>query len=116
MNDPNCIFCKLASKQIPTTVVHETDDVFAFEDTNPQAPCHVLVIPKAHIATVNDIEPSQEALVGKLFTAAQEVVKKKGCREGGYRLVMNCGESAGQSVWHIHLHVLGGRSMSWPPG
>ncbi len=116
MNDPDCLFCKFVSKQLTTTIVHETDDTLAFEDINPQAPCHVLVIPKEHIPTVDDIEPAQQALVGKLFTTAQAVVKKKGCRDEGYRLVMNCGEAAGQSVWHIHLHVLGGRPFHWPPG
>lgn len=116
MTDPDCLFCKIATKQLPTTIVCETDDTIAFEDLNPQAPCHVLVIPKAHIRTVDDIEASQQELVGKLFTTAQAVVKKKGCQQDGYRLVMNCGEAAGQSVWHIHLHVLGGRDFSWPPG
>lgn len=116
MTDESCLFCKFATKQIPTKVVHETDDTLAFEDINPQAPCHVLVIPKAHIRTIDDIKPEHEALIGKLFTTAQAVVKQKGCREEGYRVVMNCGEAAGQSVWHIHLHVLGGRDFSWPPG
>lgn len=116
MHAADCLFCKIAAKQIPTTVVHETEQTLAFEDLHPQAPCHVLVIPKEHIATANDIAPEQEALVGQLFTAAQEVARKKGCYDSGYRLVMNCGESAGQSVWHIHLHVLGGRPLDWPPG
>ena len=85
-------------QQLAAKVVHETDDTFAFEDLNPQAPCHVLVIPKEHIPTVDDISPAQQELIGKLFTTAQEVVKKKGCQEEGYRLVMNCGEAAGQSL------------------
>jgi histidine triad (HIT) family protein len=112
----DCIFCKIVSKDIDATVVHETDDVLAFEDLNPQAPCHVLVIPKHHIATINDVEASHEAMLGKLYPAAKEVAKIKGVADSGYRTVMNCGEGAGQSVFHLHMHVIGGRPLSWPPG
>lgn len=114
--DASCIFCKIGKGEMNAKVVHETDDVIAFEDINPAAPKHVLVIPKEHIPTVNDIRPEHHALVGKLYEAAQHVAGQQGCKDGGYRLVMNCGEAAGQSVWHIHLHVLGGRGFSWPPG
>jgi len=88
----------------------------AFRDVNPQAPMHVLVIPKTHIATVNDLTPENAALVGKLYLAAQQIAVDEGVAEPGYRMVMNCNPEAGQSVYHIHLHVLGGRPMSWPPG
>ena len=112
----DCLFCKIVSKDIPATVVLENDAVLAFEDLNPAAPCHVLVIPKAHIATVNDVEPSHELALGKLFSAAKEVAAQKGLSSDGYRLVMNCGAGAGQSVFHLHLHVIGGRPLEWPPG
>jgi len=96
--------------------VFENEDVLAFRDVNPQAPLHVLVIPKTHIATVNDLTPEDAALVGKLYLAAQQIAADEGVAEPGYRMVMNCNPEAGQSVYHIHLHVLGGRPMSWPPG
>lgn len=111
-----CIFCKIINKEIPSDVVYETDNVLAFRDLNPQAPTHVLVIPKKHIASINDIQEADTALVGELYLAAKEVAKIEGLSEQGYRTVMNCGESAGQTVFHIHLHVLGGRALSWPPG
>lgn len=111
-----CIFCKIAHKEAKSTIVHETDDVIAFEDLNPQAPCHVLVIPKEHIASVNDVEPAHAEIMGKLFVAAREVAKKKGVDESGYRCVMNTGADVGQTVFHVHLHVLGGRAFGWPPG
>jgi histidine triad (HIT) family protein len=114
--DPSCIFCRIALGDLPAKVVHRTERVVAFEDLNPAAPCHVLVIPNEHIRTVNDIAPEHHALMGELFAAAKEVAALKGCVDGGYRLVMNCGEAAGQSVWHIHLHVLAGRDLEWPPG
>jgi histidine triad (HIT) family protein len=112
----DCIFCKIASGDIPATIVYENDDVVAFEDLNPAAPCHVLCIPRQHIATVNDVEDEHTAVLGKLYTAAKEVAARKRVTEDGYRLVMNCGEGAGQSVFHLHLHVLGGRDFAWPPG
>lgn len=112
----DCLFCKMIAGEIKPDVVLETDDVLAFRDINPQAPTHVLVVPKQHISTINDLEMDHEALVGKLYLAAKEVARKEGISESGYRTVMNCGEGAGQSVFHIHLHVLGGRKMKWPPG
>ena len=114
MND--CLFCKMVAGEIKPNTVYEDDEVLAFRDLNPQAPTHVLVIPKTHISTLNDLQPEQAALVGKLFLAAQKVAVADGIAERGYRTVMNCNREAGQSVFHIHLHVLGGRGMHWPPG
>jgi len=112
----DCIFCKIIAGEIPATVVHETDDVLAFRDLGPQAPTHVLVIPKRHIATINDMQDSDAELVGKLYLAAQKVAADEGISESGYRTVMNCNKGAGQTVFHMHLHMLGGRPMTWPPG
>jgi histidine triad (HIT) family protein len=110
------LFLKIVSREIPADIVYESDDVLAFRDLNPQAPLHVLIIPKTRIRTINDIEPEHAELVGKLFVAASEIAKKEGVDQEGYRVVMNCNEAAGQSVFHIHLHLLGGRRMGWPPG
>ncbi|MBK8162450.1 MAG: histidine triad nucleotide-binding protein [Gammaproteobacteria bacterium] len=112
----NCLFCKMIRGEIQPNKVYEDDRVLAFRDINPQAPTHVLVIPKEHIATINDLRPDHAALVGELYLAAQEVARLEGLTESGYRTVMNCGRDAGQAVFHIHLHVLGGRPLSWPPG
>jgi histidine triad (HIT) family protein len=110
------LFLKIIRREIPADIVLETDEVLAFRDVNPQAPTHVLIIPKTHIRTINDIESDHADLVGKLFLAAKEVARAEGLAEEGYRVVMNCNESAGQTVFHIHLHLLGGRALSWPPG
>ncbi|KAF0193099.1 MAG: Hit-like protein involved in cell-cycle regulation [Gammaproteobacteria bacterium] len=112
----DCLFCKMVAGSIKPDIVYEDADVLAFRDINPQAPTHVLVIPKDHIATINDIAPDHDALVGKLFLAAKKVADIDGIATSGYRVVMNCNRHAGQEVYHIHLHVLGGRQMSWPPG
>jgi histidine triad (HIT) family protein len=112
----DCLFCKMVSGEILPDVVFEDDDVLAFRDVNPQAPLHVLVIPKNHIPTVNDLTPEHAGLVGKMYLAARQIAADAGVAEPGYRMVMNCNPEAGQSVYHIHLHVLGGRPMSWPPG
>ncbi len=112
----DCLFCKMVSGQIKPNVVLETGDVLAFRDINPQAPTHVLVVPKRHIATINDIAAADAELVGKLYLAAAEVARKEGLAERGYRTVMNCNAEAGQTVFHLHLHVVGGRPMGWPPG
>ncbi len=112
----DCLFCKMVAGEIKPNTVYEDDDVLAFRDLNPQAPTHVLVIPKTHIATINDVKPDQATLIGKLYLAAQKVAEDEGIAERGYRTVMNCNREAGQSVFHIHLHVLGGRAMQWPPG
>ena len=112
----DCLFCKMVSGEIKPDVVFEDDDVLAFRDVNPQAPTHVLVIPKTHVSTVNDLLPEHASMVGKMYLAAQKIAMDEGVAEPGYRLVLNCNAGAGQSVYHIHLHVLGGRPMSWPPG
>ncbi len=110
------IFAKIINREIPADILYEDDDVLAFTDVSPQAPEHFLVIPKQAIATVNDIQPQDAELIGKMVLAAQKIANDKGIAEDGYRLVMNCNEGAGQTVFHIHLHVLGGRPMTWPPG
>jgi histidine triad (HIT) family protein len=111
----DCIFCKIVAKQIPARVVHEDDHVVAFEDLNPQAPTHVLVIPKKHVATMDDLGPEDEALVGKLYRAGSAIVKARGLTGRGGRAVMNANADAGQTVFHIHLHVIAGKAMGWPP-
>lgn len=110
------LFLKIIDRKIPADIVFETEEVLAFRDINPQAPVHVLIIPKTHIRTINDIEPEHEGLIGKLFSAAKKIAAQEGLGERGYRVVMNCNEGAGQSVFHIHLHLLGGRALKWPPG
>lgn len=110
------IFTKIINKEIPANIVYEDDEVSAFRDISPQAPEHILVIPKKEIPTVNDIEEADAALVGKLFLTAKKIAKELGFDEKGYRLVMNCNEDGGQTVNHIHMHILAGRQLSWPPG
>lgn len=112
----NCLFCKMVSGAIPPDKVYETPRVLAFRDINPQAPVHVLVVPKQHVATLNEAQPEDAQLLGELFLAAREVAARTGIADGGYRTVLNCNADAGQSVFHLHLHVLGGRQMRWPPG
>jgi histidine triad (HIT) family protein len=112
----DCLFCKMVSGEIPPDIVYEDDDVLAFNDINPQAPTHILIIPKKHIATLNDADESDMAVLGKLNLVAAQLADKLGFAEAGYRVVMNCNAAGGQAVYHIHLHLLGGRSMSWPPG
>ncbi|MBA1446100.1 MAG: histidine triad nucleotide-binding protein [Chromatiales bacterium] len=112
----DCLFCKMVSGDIQPNVVYEDDDVLAFRDLNPQAPTHILVIPKRHISTLNDLEPDDEALMGKIVLAAARIAEKEGIAEAGYRTLLNCNAEAGQTVFHIHLHLLGGRPMGWPPG
>lgn len=111
-----CIFCKIGSGQVPSKVVLQDDEVLAFDDLNPQAPVHVLVIPKRHVAALTDVEAGGHALLGRLLEAATLVARKKGIAESGYRVVANTGRHGGQTVFHLHLHVLGGRPMTWPPG
>ncbi len=110
------LFLKIIERDIPADIVYETEDVLAFRDINPQAPVHVLIIPKIHIRTVNDIMTDQAELIGKLYLAAKDIAQEEGLSEEGYRLVMNCNKAAGQVVFHIHLHLLGGRMFAWPPG
>lgn len=112
----DCLFCKMVAGEIKPDVVYEDADVLAFRDINPQAPTHVLIIPKRHVATLNDLEPEHAELVGKLFLAARHIAQQEGIAERGYRTVFNCNQDAGQAVFHIHLHLLGGRPLDWPPG
>ena len=110
------IFSKIIRREIPATIVHEDDYVLGFKDITPQAPVHVLFIPKTPIATLNDIAPEQAELIGRLVLAAASYAKQEGFAQDGYRVVMNCNEHGGQTVFHIHLHLLAGRHMAWPPG
>lgn len=112
----DCIFCKIVAGQIPAEIVFEDDAVMAFRDLNPQAPTHLLVIPKRHIASLNDLTADDQPLMGRLFTAAQEIAVQEGFADAGYRTVVNCNADGGQTVFHVHLHLLGGRAMHWPPG
>jgi histidine triad (HIT) family protein len=112
----DCLFCKIAAGQIPATVVYQDDRLVAFKDVNPQAPMHVLVIPRRHIATLNDLADGDDALVGEMIRRAAALATEQGYGDRGYRTVFNCHADAGQTVFHIHLHVLGGRKLSWPPG
>lgn len=112
----DCIFCKIVSGAVKGDVVYQDEDVVAFRDLAPQAPTHVLVVPRRHIATINDLQPETAPLIGKLYLAAKQVAEREGLSERGYRTVINCNAEAGQAVFHIHLHVLGGRPMNWPPG
>lgn len=112
----DCLFCKMVTGEIKPTTVYEDENILAFRDINPQAPLHVLVVPKEHIATINDLEDKHTSIVGKLFLVAKQIAQQEGLAERGYRTVMNCNAEAGQSVFHLHLHVLAGREMRWPPG
>ena len=116
MSISDCLFCKIAAGEIPADVVKEGDDWVAFRDISPQAPVHILIIPREHIATLNDVGDEQADLLGRLFLAAKEIAQDEGIADDGYRTVLNCNVGAGQSVFHIHAHVLGGRAMGWPPG
>lgn len=112
----DCLFCKMVSGEIVPDKVYENDDVLAFRDVNPQAPTHVLVIPKRHVATLDELDGESAGLVAKMVLAAAEVARQEGFAQQGYRTVMNCNAHGGQTVFHIHLHLLGGRVMGWPPG
>lgn len=116
MGDSNCLFCKILAGDIDADVVYENDDVLAFRDINPQAPVHVLIIPRRHIATINDVTDDHKNDIGALFVAASAIAQQEGFADAGYRVVMNCNEAAGQTVFHLHLHLLGGRKLGWPPG
>lgn len=110
------LFLKIIAREIPAEIVYENDDVLAFKDLNPQAPLHVLIIPKERTRTINEMQEKDAALFGKLFIAAKEIAAEAGVAEDGYRVVMNCNAAAGQTVFHVHLHLLAGRQFSWPPG
>ncbi|MFN2121995.1 MAG: histidine triad nucleotide-binding protein [Candidatus Promineifilaceae bacterium] len=111
-----CLFCKIANGELDSDIVYEDADVVAFRDIHPQAKHHILVIPRRHIATINDTSPEDASLLGKLFIVARHLARDLGFAEDGYRLVMNCNRDGGQTVFHIHLHLLAGRQMHWPPG
>jgi histidine triad (HIT) family protein len=110
----DCLFCRIVRKEIPATLVHESDDCIAFRDIDPRAPVHILVIPREHVSSLNEV--TDPGIVGRLVTAAAEIARGEGIAESGYRTVINTNRDAGQSVAHLHLHLLGGRAMSWPPG
>lgn len=116
MSEKDCLFCKIVKGDIPADIIHESATTIAFRDINPQASTHVLVIPRKHIATINDLGQDDRQLVGDLYLAAKEIATQEGIAEEGYRAVINCNAGAGQTVFHIHLHILGGRALSWPPG
>ena len=111
-----CIFCGIAQGDVPARTLLETDEVVAFHDLDPKAPTHVLVIPRRHVASIDAMAEGDEELIGRVFAAAKEVARQQGIADDGYRLVTNIGRNAGQSVDHLHVHVLGGRRMTWPPG
>jgi len=113
-----CLFCKVRDGEIPAKLIYEDDDVLAFHDVNPQAPVHILIIPRKHISTVNelDVDAGDERIMGKLFTTAKFIAAQEGVSEDGFRLVVNSNSRAGQTVFHIHMHLLAGRNMNWPPG
>jgi len=116
MSENNCLFCRIIAGEIPSNKVYEDDQAFAFRDINPQAPTHVLIIPKKHIASLNDASQDDQALLGHLTLVASKLANQLGAAGRGYRTVINTGAGAGQSVWHIHVHLLGGRELGWPPG
>jgi len=112
----DCLFCRLAAREIPTEIVFESDNIFAFKDIDPKAPYHVLIIPKKHIPTLNDIGEEEKKIMGELLLAAKQIATHLGIDETGYRTIINCNADGGQEVFHLHLHLLGGRKMAWPPG
>lgn len=111
-----CLFCKIVNREIPASIVYEDERILAFNDVNPQAPTHVLIVPKAHIATLNDLSANDDQIVGELVRRAAAIAKDRGISAAGFRTVFNTNREAGQTVFHIHLHLLGGRTMHWPPG
>lgn len=116
MSDPNCLFCRVVRGEVPADIVHEDDLVLAFRDINPKAPTHLLLIPRTHIDSAADLAETDAEMLGRLFAVAANLARETGIADRGFRLVSNSGAAAGQSVEHLHFHLLGGRSMSWPPG
>lgn len=112
----DCLFCKIAQGKIPAQVVYEDQDIMVFKDIAPQAPIHLLIIPKTHLDTINDVDDEHAVLLGRLILTARQMAKETGCSETGYRLLFNVNKHGGQAVYHIHLHLLGGRQLDWPPG
>ena len=114
--DENCLFCKIINGEIPSTKVYETDTVYAFRDIEPQAPQHIIVIPKNHISSANELNEENSAVIGDIFAAIAKIARMEGFADNGYRVVNNCGNDGGQTVGHIHFHLLAGRYLQWPPG
>ena len=112
----DCLFCKIVEKKIPADIVYESEDIIAFKDIEPKAPIHCLIIPKKHISTINDIDGSNSNIIGLMYEAAAQLARTFNVDKDGYRVVMNCNSNGGQTVYHIHLHFLAGRQLSWPPG
>ncbi|HEX5474569.1 MAG TPA: histidine triad nucleotide-binding protein [Vicinamibacterales bacterium] len=112
----DCLFCRIAEGEIPVSIVYQDDHLVAFDDINPQAPTHVLIVPRRHIATLDALEPGDDALVGEMVRRAAAIARERGIAAGGYRTIFNTNADAGQTVFHIHLHLVGGRRMQWPPG
>lgn len=112
----DCLFCKIVEKKIPADIVYESEDIIAFKDIEPKAPIHCLIIPKKHISTINDIDGSNSNIIGLMYEAAAQLARTLNVDKDGYRVVMNCNSNGGQTVYHIHLHFLAGRQLSWPPG
>jgi histidine triad (HIT) family protein len=112
----SCLFCRIVAGEIPAAKVYEDDDVVAFDDIHPQAPMHVLVVPRTHVATLNDLGPNHDRVVGAMVRRAAAIAAERGYAARGFRTVFNCNAEAGQTVFHVHLHVLGGRTLTWPPG
>lgn len=112
----DCLFCKIIKGEIPSEKVYEDEYVYAFNDISPTAPVHVLIVPKKHISTINDITEDDSELIGKIYLAAKKIAKEKGIDEDGYRVITNCNKMAGQTVFHIHYHLIGGRELGWPAG
>ena len=112
----DCLFCKIIAGEVPSTKVYEDEYVYAFLDISPQAPEHVVIVPKEHIASANEINAENSAFVAKIFEAVPKIAKERGIAEDGYRVVNNCGVMGGQTVGHLHFHLLGGRNLGWPPG
>lgn len=116
MSGNDCLFCGIAAGKVNADLVYEDDAVVAFRDINPQAPTHVLIIPREHIATLNDVDADNAGVLSRMYLAVGKIARQEGFDEAGYRAVINCNEHGGQTVFHLHLHLLGGRSLSWPPG
>jgi histidine triad (HIT) family protein len=112
----DCIFCKIAQGELPANIIYQNDAIVAFDDIHPQAPHHIILVPRKHISTLNDLKNDDKLMMGELIDAAAQLAKKLDLAEDGYRVVLNCNKSGGQTVFHIHAHLLGGRSMTWPPG
>lgn len=116
MNESDCLFCKVVAGELPAEIIFESETVVAFRDINPKAPTHVLLIPKRHIATINDLVDGDQEIIGEMFLSVARLADDEGFADDGYRVVMNCNAAAGQTVFHIHLHLLAGRQLTWPPG